>query len=145
MSAEVHGMDNLLKSLSKFSDKIQKSVLTGAIRAGASSIAKEAKSKVPKEKGDLRKSIKAVKRRSKEKGVVHFSVVPHTKTLHKLQLSAGRKKGYNFASHLEFGSSKHSATPFMRPAFENKGAESIEVVKKYIKKRIDKEIKKART
>lgn len=127
---EISGIDEILKKLKVLPDRVQKNVVTGAIRAGASSISKEAKTLVPKDSGTLKKSIGVVKRRSKNKNIISFSVAPLKK-----------KDGW-YAHFLEFGTIKMPAHPFMRPAFEKKGNETIEEAKKYMIKRIDKEIKK---
>jgi len=127
---EVLGMEAILKKLKALTERVQKNVLTGAIRAGASSISKEAKLLVTKDSGTLKKSIGVVKRKSKNKNIVYFSVAPL------------KKKGGWYGHFLEFGTVKAPAHPFMRPAFEKKGNETIEEAKKYMIKRIDKEIAK---
>lgn len=141
VDVEVRGVEDLLKNLRTFTTKIQKSVVTGAIRASAAAISKEAKKNVPKDKGDLKRAISVVKRKTKEKNVIKFSVVPKTKLLHKIQDAKGEKH-YNYGGHIEFGSSKMTAQPYLRPAFENKGTEAIDIAKVYMSKRIDKEIAK---
>lgn len=154
---EMLGMDEILKKLKVFPEKIQKSVVKGAIRASAKPIITEARKLVPKDEGTLKKSIGVVARKSKDKNIIHFSVAPQI------------KKGGWFAHFIEFGTyakldhAKKSprrgklgarrakivaqgfgivAIPFMRTAFEKKGAESIEAAKTYMTKRIDKEIAK---
>ena len=130
VDVEVKGMEDILKRLKVLPEKIQSRVLVGAIRAGASSISKEMKLLSPKDTGTLSKSIGIVKRRSKDKNLVHFTVAPLN------------KKGGWIAHFHEFGTSKMAANPFVRPAFESKGEETIEVAKKYMSKRLDKEIAK---
>ena len=127
---EISGMDEILKKLKILPDRVQKNVLTGAIRASAKPMIKEARSLVPKDKGTLKKSIGVVKRRSKDKKIVQFSVAPL------------KKKGGWYAHFIEFGTVKMPSHPFMRPAFEKKGNESIDEAKKYMTKRVDKEIAK---
>jgi HK97 gp10 family phage protein len=133
VDVQIKGIDELLKSLHVLPEQIQKNVLVGAIRAGATSISKEMKLLVPKDTGELQKSIGVVKRKSDNKNVVYFSVTPQV------------KKGGWIAHFLEFGTSKMSAQPFIRPAYERKGEETIEVAKIYMAKRIDKEIAKAKS
>ena len=126
----VLGMDAILKKLKVLPERVQKNVLTGAIRASASSIAKEMKANVPKDTGTLKKSIGVVKRKTKDKTLVHFTVAPRI------------KKGGFIAHFIEFGTLKMSAKPFIRPAYENKGEETIDVAKNYMTKRLDKELAK---
>lgn len=138
---KVRGIDEILKKLHALPTRIQKNVVTGAIRASASAISKEAKLNVHKDEGDLKKAISVVKRKTKDKSLIYFSVVPKSKAMHKLQDAKGEKH-YNYGGLVEFGSSKMAAKPYLRPAFEKKGAEAIEIAKKYMSKRIDKELAK---
>jgi HK97 gp10 family phage protein len=130
VDVQIKGMDELLKSLKILPERIQKNVLVGAIRAGATSISKEMKRFVPKDTGELQKSIGVVKRKSKNKNEILFTVAPQIK-----------KGGWKAHFH-EFGTIKMPAHPFVRPAFEGKGNEAIEVAKEYMTKRIDKELAK---
>jgi len=124
-------MGDLLKKLRKLPEKVQKKVLVGAVRAGAKPIIDEARRIVPKRTGNLAKSIGVNKRRSKGT-IVHFSVSPR---------KGGKYDGY-YGHFVEFGTKKMAPRPFMRPAFENKGEESIDAVRAYMKKRIEKELEK---
>jgi len=137
-SSEPKGLKELTKALKKFPDNIQKNVMVGAIRAGAKPIIKRAKELVPVESGLLKKSIRVRKRR-----------VPKGSTEIKFSVHAGGEvKSFGtraYHAHLiEFGTSKMSPKPFMRPAFEQEGENSISYVKEYMKKRIPKEIDKAK-
>lgn len=132
VEVETKGIQELLKSLHILPERIQKNVIVGAIRAGASSISKEMKLLAPKDSGKLSKSIGVVKRKSSNQNEIYFSVTPII------------KKGGWKAHFLEFGTSKMAAHPFVRPAYESKGLETINVAKDYMEKRIDKEIAKAR-
>ena len=129
-NSEIHGVDEIIKKLQKFPERIQKNVVAGAIRAGAASLSKEMKRRVPKGTGKLKKSIGVVKRKTKDKNLVRFSVAPQN------------KKGGFYARFIEFGTSKMSAKPFMRPAFDAKGEDTVKVAQEYIKKRLDKELAK---
>lgn len=128
----VKGMDDLIRSLKQFPQNVQKNVMTGAVRAAASAIAKEARIQAPKDTEQLAKSIAVVKRKESNPKIISFTVAPRLK----------KKHGYLAHMH-EFGTSKMAAHPFMRPAFEKKGAEAITIVKVYMEKRIGKEIEKA--
>ncbi|MBL4730279.1 MAG: HK97 gp10 family phage protein [Sulfurimonas sp.] len=141
VDVKVSGVEDLLRKLKSFPIKFQKNVITGAIRAGAAAITKEARRNVPRDDGYLKKSLKTIKRKTKDKSIIKFSVVPHTRTIHKVQDANGEKR-YNYGGHIEFGSSKAAAHPYLRPAFESKGSEAIEIAKKYMKKRIDREVAK---
>ena len=123
----------LLKVLSQFPKNIQKNVMVGATRAAANIIRDEARRKVPKKSRTLEKSIVTIKRKSKL-GEIKFSVTP----------SKGGKNSGWYGHFIEFGTSKMSAKPFMRPAFEQSNDESLEASKKYIAERIPTELLKAK-
>jgi len=144
----VLGMEEILKKLKKLPERVQKNVLTGAVRASAKPMIKEAKRLVPVKSGTLKKSIGIRKRRSKNKNIIHFSVAPITSVIKKLQIANGVKKPYDYAWRIEFGNSvswgnaKNPPIPFMRPAFEKEGENTIKATKEYMNKRTDKEIAK---
>jgi len=132
-------MGDLLKKLKILPEKVKKNVLTGAVRAGATLISKEAKLLVPVKTGLLKKSIGVVKHRKdrRDPTMLSFSVAPRSKFMHKRQ-----KKHYNYGRIVEFGTSGRAAHPYMRPAYDRKGHETIRAVEKYMLKRIDKELAK---
>jgi len=132
MESQVLGMNELLKNLKTLPDKVQKRILVGAVRAGAKPIVKEARSLVPKDTGNLKKSIGVTKFRTRKKSLVWFQVSPRT---------GGKYDGW-YGRFLEVGTAKMPAHPFMRPAFEKEGENSIKSVKEYIAKRLDKELSK---
>ncbi|MGJ0317715.1 HK97 gp10 family phage protein [Aliarcobacter cryaerophilus] len=133
ISATFNSQD-LLKALSQFPKNIQNNVMTGAIRAGANVIRDEARLRVPKKTKELAKSIVSIKRRAEVRNQVKFSVTP----------SKGKNKAGWRAHFIEFGTSKMSAKPFLRPAFEVSESKSLDATKDYIAKRIPQEIAKAR-
>lgn len=123
----------VLKALRNLPQNIQNNVMTGAVRAGAKTIADEAKELVPIDTGDLKKSIKPKKRRAKRYQT-------------KFTISPVRGKGMaGWRAHfVEFGTSKQSAQPFMRPAYENNDDKAIKAIGEYIHKRIPEEVAKAK-
>jgi len=124
----------LIKALNQFPTNIQKNVMNGAVRAGANVIGNKAKTLVPKDTGTLRKSLGTTKRKSKDKAKIHFSVSPRV---------GGKNSGW-YGRFVEFGTSKMTAKPFLRPAFEMTEKEALEATKEYIAKRIPKEVEKAK-
>lgn len=138
-------------ALKKLPATLQQKVVTGATRAAASVIAKEAKKNVPVRTGLLKKSIavRMVPKRKTEAGHVKFYAL----TLSKLKFSAkatvdGKKAKlkatrYAFYGHMvEFGTSKMAAHPFMRPAYESSAETSVKAFQEYALKRTEKEIAK---
>lgn len=152
------GMDELLKNLSILPAKIQRNVLRGAVRKAATVLLKEARTRVPVDENILKRSLAVVqhKRNPNEPNIIAFSIGPNSRKIHKLQAMhyivkkwmISKKTGhrysthYNYGGHIELGNSKMPAQPYLRPAFESKGDESIEVVKDYMRKRLDKELSK---
>jgi len=153
----ISGLDEVLRKLNKLPERIQKNIVTGAIRAGAKPIVKEARALVPKDTGTLKKSIGIKKRRSRDKNIVHFTVSPlakkggwkahfiefgtYSKFDHPMKKQRTGKLGKKRAVIVAKGGGI-KPHPFMRPAFEKKGEESIKFVKEYMKKRVDKELAK---
>ncbi len=161
----ITGLEEVLKNLKTLDTKIQKSIMTGAIRAGAKLIADEARRNVPERSQRLKKSIGIRKRRSKkgDKGTIRFVVGPITSRLHDLQDAASMKqhsiRRYNYGniieegskatskkrtlkdgSKIEYGTSTIPPNPYMRNAYLNKGEEAIGATKKYLVKRVTKTI-----
>ena len=135
-------LKNLKKALRQFPKNVQKNIANGAIRAGCKPILFKAKSLVPFEQGDLEKSIKIRKRKSKNKNMVHYSVSAGNF----VQTVKGKQKIF-YAAYVEWGhTSKNGkatmAYPFMRPAYEMEAHKCIDATKAYYLKRIDKEIAK---
>lgn len=128
-------LDKLLKNLGKVEVKLQKRILTGAIKAGAKTVQDEAKAYVPYDSGDLKDSIKVKKMTNKEK---RLQGIDKTDTAYMVGIDY--KVAY-YANIVEFGSKNMSADPFMTPAYELTGRQVIEDAKQYIKKRLNKVVK----
>lgn len=158
VDVKVNGMDDLVSSLKTFSDNFQNRVLKGAVRAGAAGIVKDAKRNVPTHLGILKKSIGLTQRKSRVKTLIGFSISPRKDVLVKEFVKSGKVKKWsiskntgfessnfdNYGGYVEFGTSKTPAHPYLRPAYENMGPESIRLAREYMAKRIDKEIERAR-
>lgn len=114
--------------------RVQKNIMNGATRAGAKVVSDEAKRRVSKKSGQLKKSIGITKRRSKNKEFVIFGVSPR---------KGGKNSGW-YGRFVEMGTSKMSAKPFLRPAAEAKQGEAVKASKKYIQERLPKEVAKAK-
>jgi len=141
-------MGHLLKKLRKLPEKVRKNVIVGAVRAGAKPIVEEAKKNAPVRTGALRDSIGVKKMRTRDKNIVLFTISPMRKSIAKHFRANGVRWSIKgevdpyYAHFVEFGTKKMAAHPFMRPAYENKGEEAIDAAREYMRKRIDKELKK---
>ena len=122
----------LIKTLNTLPQNIQKNVMVGAVRAGSNIIRDEARRLVPIDTGNLKKSIVSIRRKG-DKNTIQFSVTP----------SRGKNDGW-YAHFIEFGTSKMSAKPFLRPALESQQSEVLQKTKEYIANRLPNEVMKAK-
>lgn len=138
-----NGMQDLSKALKQFPKNVQLNICVGANRAAAGAIAKKAKQIVRVRTGALKRSIKVVKRKTRNKALIKHSVSAGGKV--KWSVKGEKNSAAVFYAHIEeFGSSKQAPAPFMRPAFESQGIDAIKHYKAYSSKRINKEIAKAK-
>lgn len=142
---QITGLSDLEKRLEGFADKLAKNILSGAIRAGAVVIQKEARALAPVsdvshklgkgskaveiQPGHLRKSIKVrlAPRKSRSVPIEYWVYVS--------------KKAW-YWKFVEFGTSKMNRKSFMRPAFDTHKEAALERIKEYLSTRIDKEASK---
>ena len=142
----IKGGKELILALRGFPVKIERQVMQVALLDGAKVIAKEVRKNVPKDSGDLKRSIKVLRGKDKkQKGQVAARV------------RAGDKKAF-YAHMIEYGTAAHvikgkkgnnliftasdgksvnirsvnhpgiSAHPFMRPAIDTKEKEAVRAV-----------------
>ena len=151
-------MENLIDSLKQFPEKLQKNILIDATKEMGAEIALQARANVPVDEGALKNSIGLTRRKSRVKNLIGFSVSPRKDILVKELKAEGiekisrisKKTGIkyttfdNYGGWVEFGTSKMPAHPYLRPAYELKGADSINIFGDYVAQRIDKEIEKAK-
>lgn len=126
------GDDELAKDMAQLEPKIQRKVLRQAFRAEAKEIAKIAKSLVPVETGELKKSIKvrAMKRSRVRVGYVVMAGIG---------IDPDKR---NKAMAVEFGTKDRAATPYLRPAHDQRKDRALKNIADELGKRIDKEMKK---
>lgn len=145
------GFRAVQQALKELPTTIQKKVITGATRAGASVIAKEAKRLAPVDTGTLKLSIGVAKAKKRDTDLNHikFFVVPKSKVRRTVKAKVDGKNAkikataYTYHAHfLEFGTEKMAPQPFLRPAVDSTKAEVVQAFQAYAHKRIDKEIEK---
>lgn len=119
----LQGDKELIAAMNALTPALEKKVLRTALRAGGKPILAQAKSNAPFKTGQTRRALKlrAMKRSRKNRvGVI-------------VQTKDGDYKGDQFyASFIEYGTSKMAAKPFMRPAFDTKKNESLQIVTREI-------------
>ena len=133
VTVDIRGLKKVTKALEILPARVQKNILVAGVRAVASDFARSAKAVVIKDSGDLKKSIKVKKRRSRSKNYTRFTI------------GIDKAKYSVFYGHMvEFGTSNMPAQPFMRPAFERGKHQAIQQMTVRMRKRLDKEIAKVR-
>ena len=151
---KVHGLQELSQTLMKLPAELEKRVIMGALRAAGQTIRKEAMARAPilqepdprRRAGTLRKSISV--RRVKGKVAVYVGVFGLSgKRMAEFKAGGGKKGANNpddpyYWKWVEYGTKKMAARPFLRPAFEAKKFEAIRLFEAYMKKRLDKEVRK---
>lgn len=129
-SIKIQGLQELKNELKQFAPRVQKNILTSSIRAEASNVQKIAKKLAPKDTGNLKKSIKVKKRRTKNKNSIYFTVG--------LSFGKSSKNDGWYGRLVEFGTSKTKAQPFFRPAFDGLKTTGLQNIQKKMKQNIDK-------
>jgi HK97 gp10 family phage protein len=148
------GLKELQQALKELPERVAKNVLRGSVGAGAAVIRKEAVSKAPVYQeqvqaghppvGTLKKAIyqKQIYELSNQVKQTFFVGVRHGKKFKKKGNTKTPLPDAYYASWIEFGTSKMSARPFLRPAFEGKKTEAVEAIRAYLEKRIPDEVAK---
>lgn len=148
ITVEIKGLRELQDALRELPEKIAGLVLNGAVKEGAQVIEREAELRAPERTGALRRSIVATALKRPHEGhdaTVIVRVRRSTKTQRLKRQKAGQPVDDAFYwRFVEFGTSKASARPFLRPAFEAKKAEAAGVIKQALRRRIEKEAAKLR-
>lgn len=160
-TVKVEGLRELREALlRKVPAEMQGKVLQSALTAGARPIIKDAQSRAPQKTGRLRRAIYSVRDRVASNGVFEQRAVT---------VRQGKRAGQRDAYYwrwIEFGRGvversrgalgtpekgffgrevkATPARPFLRPAFENRKGEALEVIRKRLAKAIEKAAAKAR-
>ncbi len=128
MSAEIIGLEAIIAKLNALPDKLEKKVLRAAVRKGANIIRDKARSYVPYDSGELKKSITTSSIKAK-RGVIAFNIRPRN----------NKKRGVSvfYGRFIEYGTSKMSAKPYMRPAYDEAENQVLETVINDIKLKLE--------
>ena len=143
------GLQPLLAMLDTVAVKLERSIVRGALRAGAQVILAEAQAQVPEHSGALRKSLRVsvkvkrgvptatIKAGSKAAWYAHlveFGTAAHTIKPKKPSGDLATPAGPRRAVHHP-GAAKR---PFMRPALDAAGAAAVQQYAAYIRRRLTK-------
>lgn len=149
MDAEfkVEGLAELRAALLELPRNIGRNVLRGAVNAGAREIAEEVKVRAPIDTGRLRAAVFRKHARELSSAMRQTFIVGVRSGKRHQQLTRGRRTVNLDAFYwrfVEFGTSKMSARPFIRPAFDVKKFRAVEAIKGYLARRIPLEAAKLR-
>lgn len=120
---EVHGADELRKKLSSLLPKQAKNAARGAVFQAARGMRDEMKNRVPVDEGDLKKAIKARRKRGTRESFESIVEIINS--------------GW-YWHFIEFGTVKASAQPFILPTIEILGPKFPKEFGEELKKRIEK-------
>ena len=112
MSFEIEGLKDIQKILDDAGPRHSRNLMRATIQMIASNIAKDAAQRAPKDRGILKKSIKAKPKKSHPTKAISDVIVEHGK--------GARYDAYywRFVEHGTQGKGGQSARPFIRPAAE---------------------------
>jgi HK97 gp10 family phage protein len=152
----IQGFEDFKRQLSQLPGRVGRNVLRGMVNAGATVIRKEAVLRAPEYTGPISEGHPppgTLKKAIYQKQIAELSnAVQQTFFVGVRQGKKQRavKRGTKilnldafYGRFVEFGTSKMSAHPFMRPAFEAKKDAAIEAMRAYGAERIPKEVQKA--
>lgn len=115
ISLKVEGGERLARELRGLSNRVSRNVQREALKEGAELIRARASALAPREPGapDLADNI-AVSNALPEDGSVGVAIGP--------------TRNFFYGFFQEFGTSRHSAQPFLRPAFDSEGPRALKVI-----------------
>ena len=155
IETDITGLKELQEALKQLPREIQQRPLRSALAAGAKVILDEAKRLAPQgETGNLRKALYRYRSRSRS-GIGQETYLVGVRKGKKDYVDSAKNrrlgrvgKKYTVEGEafywrfIEFGTSKKGARPFLRPAFESKKMEAIDVFKKRMAIAIEKTAQK---
>lgn len=131
LTAEIIGDDAIIKALGQLAkDSTRRKILRPAISEAASAMVKTARSLVPIETGELKKSIGQKVVTVKRSGTIIGVVGPRRGFKRAVVRMSRYKPAYfnnpvRYAHLIEFGTPQHGPQAFMRPAMDNTPTASI--------------------
>jgi len=145
-SVVVTGMDELLAALRELPARLEKNVIKGGLRAAAKILVVEAQRRCPvsdkKYAQQLSKKGRASYIANVKPGFLRKNIrakdVPGKAGTVKI-IVGWRAKAY-YGVFVEYGTSKITAQPFLRPAFDTKKQEMIDDFKRYVAERLAREV-----
>lgn len=136
LSVEVTGVTDLLNILEKAGPRHSRNLMRATIQGIAVDIAKDAKKGAPKDSGDLRKAIKAKRRKSPPTAPVSEVRVEHG--------SSAKVDAFywRFVEYGTRGKTGHAAHPFIKPAAEAAKADFTKTLTEQFGKKLEAALKR---
>ena len=142
--ATLSGNKALSQFLKEFPAKIQRKVMKSAVNLGLAPIRKEARARVPRRFGFLKKAIKSKTKLYKWSGTI-WAAVGIAREI-KVEREGKLIWPIKYAHLAEFGTKYAKAQPFMSTAFSSQKKAAMNRITTEVKKKLDKEaVKFAKT
>lgn len=125
-TVQIHGLKDLERALGDLPQAAGRAVLRRAGIKAISVVISAAKTKVPVDSGKLRDSLKVSTRLSKRQQQVQRKAVAQGKA--SVEIYAGAE-ALPYAHLVEFGTKNTMPRPFMRPAWDEKKGEVLDLIK----------------
>jgi HK97 gp10 family phage protein len=141
LKVEFKGLEDLKKAFDLLPKKVAVKAASKAVRAGARIIQKAARSKVPVDSGNLRRSV-TIKILNKRRDAMQVAALvgPGSGYFSKKK---GQKTGDGFYGFfVEYGTKRFKAKPFMRQAFDENKAAAQQAIMDVIGEAIEAEAQK---
>lgn len=133
---DIKGVSDVVDMLEKVGPRHSRNLMRATIHGVASEIAKEAKKNAPKDRGTLRKAIKAKRKRSKPERPVSEVRVEH---------GSNAKNDAFYWRFVEYGTrgkTGHPEHPFIRPAADNARQNFKEILSQQFGKKLEAALKR---
>ena len=131
----IHGLAELKRDMSRLEGRLQKNLLRGAVAKVAAEIRDDARSRVPKDTGNLRKNIMSRRRRGSRHRVSASVIV-------RKEGKRGEKRNAVYWRFVEYGTRFVSRRPYIRPAYDAMKNKIDRVMVTFIRGRFDQAVKR---
>ena len=127
MDEDIHGLQELLKSMDELPLSLQKTLIVRALRKGAEPIRARAEELAPIDTGKL-------------KELMMITIADQSASSATAKIGPARKTFYG--GFQEFGTIYDKAQPFLRPAFDEQQEEALRLIGEDLAAGIEREMKK---
>lgn len=130
----IEGVDDLKQVLDAMAPKAARNLARATVQGVAGEVAKEVRKKAPKRTGNLRKAIKAKRRRPKNPDQFYSDVVSQGKQ---------QKNDGFYWRFVEFGTQKLPEQPFIRPVVDVMRPELPRIYREQFGKKLEGQLRRA--